>query len=91
MGMYDDLYVDYPLPDDPPMSGFQTKSLACELRHFSIGSDGTLRRYGELVPYSGSCHFYAWGDDGVYYSYDAVFVNGRIQTVERAGRFWDRY
>jgi hypothetical protein len=91
MGMYDTIWCNYPLPDNPPSMSYQTKSLACELRRFTITHDGVLKDGGERVPYSGSCHFYGRDDSGVYHQYNAVFVDGRIQKVERAGNFWDRH
>lgn len=43
MGMFDNVTVDYPLPDvEFQSSDFQTKDLECMMRHYKIDADGQL-------------------------------------------------
>ncbi len=45
MGLFDDLKCEYPLPGTNPEKAdiqFQTKDLSCEMRQYTITSDGRL-------------------------------------------------
>ena len=43
MGMFDELYCEYPLPDKEVQDfWFQTKSLSCKLKRYKIDKDGQL-------------------------------------------------
>lgn len=42
MGMFDTITCKYPLPDQPTIDCWQTKSLDCTLDHYVIEPDGTL-------------------------------------------------
>ena len=63
MGLYDELEVQYPLPDgwDPASEVFQTKDTPEQyLLRYVLDAEGTLREKasGEAVPYHGALTFY---------------------------------
>lgn len=78
MGMYDELYVRYPLPD-PELQNhiFQTTNLDCLLRTFIISEEGRLLDSGGTdTLYNGDLWFYEIGS-----KFLARFVDGQLQKI----------
>lgn len=42
MGMFDNIICEYPLPGNPVVLEWQTKSLGCEMDTYIVAADGTL-------------------------------------------------
>src|SRR5579875_1775245 len=99
MGLFDDIHCDYPLPGNPPafvakQPDFQTKDLDCCMEHFTITTDGKLRRDSgpdDMGDFTGTVEFYTSnivasgpgvytrnGEDAESVGYRAVFVHGRV-------------
>lgn len=84
MGMFDDLLVDYPLPQRPEWAKcFQTKDLSCELERYTLTEDGRLvDGVGALVPYTGGVNFYTGAADTQWIEYVALIKRGHVIDVE---------
>lgn len=95
MGMFDHLTSDYPLPGNPQVATWQTKSLKCRGDHYRINSNGVLnrtrQRYEAGDPllidhndyqfsrFTGRINFYAYDSD---WEYSARFVEGLLVTIK---------
>ena len=82
MGMYDEIFVSYPLPDDEEGINkhtiFQTKDFKCTLTRYVITQDGRLKHDEEYLNFDGPLNFYSFN-----YEYLAHFKNGQLQNIER--------
>jgi hypothetical protein len=82
MGMYDEIFVQHPLPDDPDGENkntfFQTKDFDCTLSVYTITYDGRLKHSSKDMNFDGDLNFYSFG-----YEYLAHFKDGQLQNIER--------
>lgn len=96
MGMFDDIQVEYPLPDLGTIpieeQSFQTKSLACFMRFYTITYNGLLRCEDEIVDYHGDIFFYGHvksdldsPSDGGRREYLARFTEGKLSWIKVVG------
>ena len=88
MGMFDDVHVDYPLPDCS-YTEFQTKDLECTLEQYTISADGKLLSNGVDIAFHGILNFYTYDkspgerDVAEWYEYDAKFTDGQLVSITR--------
>ena len=94
MGMFDDLTVEYPLPDigKAQVREWQTKDLSRTLDRYRLTNEGILLREttnGVMpVNYHGYLEFYGNDGDGdprgkEWFEYCAKFVDGKCVHIER--------
>jgi len=91
MGMFDLLRCDYPLPDLPDsrlqMWSFQIKDFECQMNHYLITRDGSLREElpkSRFLKITRAIRFYTtYADDSSWLEYHAIFERGRLKSIVR--------
>lgn len=105
MGMFDYLRSDYPLPGERPVwaTEFQTKDLGRMMERYVIAADGSLMTqggspvdvnaivtfYDSNVVASGPGYYTADGSDAHFVEWCAVFLHGKLQSVEQTENLRD--
>lgn len=88
MGLFDDIEVDWPLPDGFDGKHFQTKDLECYMERYRITREGALerhRREGDTwtnEDFHGILNFYDYGPTGEWHEYNAKFTDGKVVGIE---------
>lgn len=92
MGMFDEVEVQYPLPDGYEGHLFQTKDLDCQLDLYRISAAGALSKgswdkdaqvWGNFqpVPFHGMLNFYITDPSGKWREYCAKFTDGVLVEI----------
>jgi hypothetical protein len=100
MGMFDEIKVEFPMPEDWQTwqaKTFQTKDLECLLSHFVITADGRLVHEEdgqEVEDYHGDIIFYKFDESEIELVYfKARFTEGICQWIRHVGgdNYWGKY
>lgn len=89
MGMYDDVYFDYRMPDGyKAFAGYQTKDLDLELDTYEVSPGGRLLRTSASndrptgdMNFDGSLHIYDSDFGRSWHAYDLEFKKGNLATI----------